>query len=54
MMDLLRELTQVKRKIEENVETGRVNPSYLSGFESAGRIVLKYHRMTQESKGERT
>jgi len=54
MMELIKELTEVRRKIEKNVEKGRVRDGYLSGFEAAGRIVLKHHRMTQDSKGERT
>ena len=37
------ELTQKKREIEKNVEKGKANPSFLSGFESAGKIVLKYY-----------
>ena len=34
-------LTERKEQIRKNVESGKANPSFLSGFESAGRIVLK-------------
>ena len=41
MNALMRELTDMKEQIRKNVESGKTNPSFLSGFESAGRIVLK-------------
>ena len=53
MMELIKELTEVKKRIEENDKKGNTRPGFLSGFEYAGRIVLRHYRLTQESKGER-
>ena len=50
MMELIKELTEVKQKIEKNVEKGRVRDGYLAGFMAAGKIVLKHYRLSQDSK----